>query len=134
VDTVTLVSDQLEEGERLLKALPQQGFEVAGAFWIRPAEDDRWYFYLVSPLAETERLATAYSRLHTAIRRLQPRWIDPLEVQLIGPTDPLARDVFAIHQRAPGPRLSPLRWGGKQLGNLGIEGAYLYPLPDSPAS
>ena len=53
------------------------------------------------------------------IRQLrEPRWIDPLEIRLIGPSHPIAKDVLAIHQTACGPKTSPIRWSGSRLGNL----------------
>ena len=59
----------------------------------------------------------------------KPLRIDPLEIKLIGPSNPIAQDVLAILRRAPGPRVSPIRWRGTRLGNVSVEGAYLYPLP-----
>jgi hypothetical protein len=123
MDTNTLVKDLIEDGSRIVEQLPQDGFETTAAFWLKAAEDGEWYFYIVSPVAENERLNDAYGRLYTLIRRMpEPHWIDPLEVKLIGPTDP-------IHNRATGQPISPIRWGGEPLGNVRVEGAYLYPLP-----
>src|SRR5947209_3032757 len=130
MDTNTLVEKMIDDGQKLVEELPQRGFEVTAAFWIKVNEDEQWYFYIVSPAVDTEGPAQAYGRLHTLIRQMpQPFWIDPLEVKLIEPDDPIARDVLAIHGRSPGARVSPIRWGGKKLGNVNIEGALLYPLP-----
>jgi hypothetical protein len=134
VDTTALVDELIEDGRRIAEQIPQNGFDVTAAFWLKDAEDGQWVFYIVSPVAESERLSEAYGWLHTLIRRMPPpRWIDPLEVKLIGPGNPIARDVLAIHNRATGPSGCPIHWGGQQLGNVRIEGAYLYPLP-APAS
>jgi hypothetical protein len=79
---------------------------------------------------EKEGLTQAYRRLHPIIRQMPPPfWIDPLEVKLIGETNPIAQDVLSIHSRAGAAKGGPIRWGGKRLGNVSIEGAYLYPLP-----
>jgi hypothetical protein len=130
VDTTTLVDDLIEDGRKIVEQLPQGGFEVTAAFWLKAAEDGQWYFYIVSPVAERERLSEAYGWLHTLIRTMPPpRWIDPLEVKLIGPSNPIAREVLVIHNRGPGPNGCPIRWGGQQLGNIRIDEAYLYPLP-----
>jgi len=130
VDTSTLVENLIDDGQKLLDRLPQEGFAVTAAFWLRPAEDCEWLFYVASPLVESDGIAEAYRRLHPIIRRMpQPFWIDPLEVKLVGESNPITKDVLAIHTRAPGPKVSPLRWGGKRLGSVNIEGAYLYPLP-----
>jgi hypothetical protein len=84
----------------------------------------------VSPLVDAEGPVKAYMQLHPLVWKMpRPSWIDPLEIKLIGPTNPIAQDVLAIHRRVPGPRVSPIRWGGTKLGNVSIEGAYLYPPP-----
>lgn len=133
--SATLVDDLIEDGARIVEQLPQDGFEVTAALWLKAAEDGQWYFYIVSPVAESERMSDAYRRLHTLIRRMpQPLWIDPLEVKLIGPSNPIARDVLAIHNRAPGAKTCPIRWGGEQVGNVHLDGAYLYPLPAAASS
>jgi hypothetical protein len=135
VDTTTLVSDLVEDGRRIVEQLLQDGFEVTAAFWLKKAEDGQWYFYIVSPVAEASRLNEAYSRLFSLIRRMpEPHWIDPLEVRLLGPNQPMAQDVLAIYSRAGGPAASPIRWGGTMLGNVSVDGAYLYPLPAAAAS
>jgi hypothetical protein len=130
VDTEILVENLIEDGQKLVEELPQRGFEVTAAFWLKASEDGKWYFYIISPLVDAEGLAKAYRQLHPLVRAMpSPFWIDPLEIKLIGPDNPMARDVLAIYSRASGPRVSPIRWGGKKLGNVSIEGAYLYPLP-----
>src|SRR5947209_20101459 len=112
MDTDTLVENLIDDGQKLVERLPQDGFEVTAAFWLKASEDDKWYFYIVSPVVDTEGLAKAYRRLHPLVRAMsQPFWIDPLEIKLIGPSNPIAQDVLAIHSRAPGPRVSPIRWG-----------------------
>jgi hypothetical protein len=135
VDTNILVNDLIEEGRRIVDQLPQDGFAVTAAFWLKAAEDGEWYFYIVSPVAEPERLSGAYGRLHTLIRQMpQTLWIDPLEVKLIAPSNPIAKDVLAIHKSALGPKGRPVRWSGNQLGNVRVEEAYLYPLPAAASS
>jgi len=136
MDTITLGTERIDDADRLIKQLPQAELEAMAAFWLKSTENDKWYFYLVSPVAETTALPQAYGRLHTLIRQMPPPFsIDPLEVRLIGPTNPIARDVLDILRRIPGPQPCPIRWGGIRLGNVSIDGAYLYPLPTpAPAS
>ena len=130
MDTDTLVENLIDDGLKLVEELPRRGFEVTAAFWLKASEDGKWYFYIVSPVVDTEGLARAYRRLHELVRAMsQPFWIDPLEIRLIGPANPIAQDVLAALSRAAGPRPCPIRWGGNRLGNVSIEGAYLYPLP-----
>jgi hypothetical protein len=130
MDTDTLVEKLIDDGRKLIEELPQRGFEVAAAFWVKSSEDAPWRFYIVSPIVDTEGLTKAYRRLHPLVRAMpQPFWIDPLEIKLIAPSDALARDVLAVQRRSGGPQVSPIRWGGQKLGNVSIEGTYIYPLP-----
>src|SRR5437763_10992701 len=109
MDTDALVEDLTDDGRKLVEELPPRGFEVTAAFWLQASEDGKWYFYIVSPVVDAEGLAKAYRRLHPLVRAMpQPFGIDPLEIKLIGPSNPIARDVLAIHGRSPGPRVFPV--------------------------
>ena len=102
---------------------------------MQPSEDGRWRFYVISPLVGTEGLTKAYRHLHPVVREMpQPCWIDPLEIKLIDRDNPIAKDVLAVHQRTPGPRVCPIRWGGRWVGDMSVEGAYLYLLPAGASS
>ncbi len=134
MDTATLVTERIDDAEKLIKELSQQGFEVAGAFWLHSTENGKWRFYVISPGADTQGRAQAYRQLHTLIRQMpQSFGFEPLGVRLIGPTDPIARQVLDILQSVHGPQQGPIRWGGIRLGNVSIDGAYLFP-PPVPAS
>jgi hypothetical protein len=125
-----LVENLIDDGRKLVEELLQSGFEVAAAFWLKTSEDYKWRFYIVSPVVDAVGPNQAYRRLHPLVwSRSQPFGIDPLEINLIGVNDPIARDVLAIQRRAPGPHVSFLRWGGTRLGNMSIEEAYFYLLP-----
>jgi hypothetical protein len=134
MDTASLVANQIDDGQRLVEELCQGGFPVTAAFWLKASEDSRWRFHVVTPLVDDEGLVQAYRRLHPVVWGMsEPRSIDPLEIRLIGPSNPIAHDVLAILRRVPGPRASPIRWGGITLGNVSVEGAYLYALPVATA-
>lgn len=124
----SLVDHLIDDGKKIVEHLPQSGFELTAAFWLQKAENGEWYFYVVSPAYEVEGPLMAYSRLLSGIRQLDPGWIDPAEIRLLGPANPIARDVLALLQQ-PSAKLRPMRWGYEQFGNLAVEGAYLYPLP-----
>jgi hypothetical protein len=125
----TLVGDQIQDGQRLVDRLTQDGFEVAAAFWLKADADSQWYLYIVSPIVDAEGLHRAYRRIHPIIWQMQeqPSGVDPFDVKLIGPRDPLAAAVLAIQHGYP--RRSALRYGGGRLVDVTIDGAYLYPLP-----
>ena len=131
MDTNTLVESLIEDGRMLVAELPTHGFEVAGAVWLQASRDGQWYFYIVSPMADAQGLNKAYRALLLTIRAMSQRFsIDPLTIRLIGPSHPIAHDVLAVPDS--GSRILPLRWAGTQLGNVSIEGAYLYPPASVP--
>lgn len=130
MDSETLVDNQINDGRKPVENLLQRGFDLSAAFWVRATMNGKWYFYIVSPIVDTDGGFEAYLRLHPLVRAMpQPFWINPLRIKLIGMNHPIAKDVLAIDISAAGPRAYPIPWGGTQLGNLSVEGVYLYPLP-----
>lgn len=134
MDTEALVDHLIDDGQKLVDQRPARGFPITAALWLKSADEGKWQFYIVSSAVDTDGLTKAYGKLHALIRAMpKPFWIDPLEVKLISPIDPIAKDVLDIQRRFPGAAASPIRWEGITLGNVSIEGAYLYPLPASVA-
>ena len=134
MDTTSLVDNLIQDGQKLLERLPQEGFDVTAAFWVKEPEtaerEERWRFCIVSPIAEREGLARGYGRLHALIQQMPcPFGIDGLKVKLLGPMDPMAQDVLNIHRVHPRTATCPTLWEGKTLGGVSIAGAYLYPPP-----
>lgn len=129
MDTEPLVAETLADGQKLVERLTQEGFEITVAFWVMPSELGKWHFYIVTPLVESEGIFQANLQLVLAMRRIPPGSIGPLMVRLIGPSNPMARDALAVLQGPYGLRVPPPLWLGRQLGDLIIEGAYIYPIP-----
>jgi hypothetical protein len=130
MDTDTLAEKAIDDGRKLVEELPQRGFEVSAALWLKASENGKWRFCIVSPVVDAEGITQAYRRLHPLVRAMpQLFYIDVLDIRLIGPSHPIARDVLAFFGRVPGPHVSPIRWTGILLGNVSIDGAYFYPVP-----
>lgn len=132
MDQGTLVSMQVEDGQRLLVSLIGEGVPVTAAAWVKESESGVWFLYLVTPLVgEDGGTLTAYRRVNAVIRELpQPVGIDPLEIKVVGPDSPAGKAFRDLQQRARG--LTLLRHAGPRLGDLGIEGAYVYPPISAP--
>jgi hypothetical protein len=131
VDPIALVDEQIKAGQKLVERLNTAEVPVAAAAWIKEAEGEKWYLYLVTSLVgEDGAKKPAYRRITPFISQLQGEgfWIDPFEVKVIGPTHPVAQAILAVQRQSPGGRLAT-RYGGASLGGLSVEGAYLYPLP-----
>ena len=130
MDTDSLVDPYLRDGQKLVEELSVRGFDLAAAFWLKAIDDDRWYFYIVSPVVVVEGSNKGYGYLLPLVLAMpQPFSIKPLRIKMIGQSDPNAKDVLSILGRVNGSRLSPIQWGGISLGNVSIEGAYIYLLP-----
>ncbi len=126
MDSEKLVDHQIDAGARLITQLVRDGFEIMAAFWVKTADEDIWVLYVATPLVEHKGLAATYRVLQASILRLQDLPLSLSDVKLVGAENPITRDVVAILNRSSG-RLGK-RYGGKVLGSMTIESAYIYPL------
>jgi hypothetical protein len=130
----TLVEMRIRDGQRLIDRLAQEGIAVTAASWVKESESGEWYLYLATPLVgEDGATRAAYRRVITVVRELENEglWIDPFEIKVIGPKDPIARDI-AAHQDTRRAKI-PTRFRGSRLGELAVEEAYIYPPTAKPA-
>jgi hypothetical protein len=144
MDQNTVVTEQLDAGERLIQELRNSGLASTAAFWAKPNEEVRWFLYLASPVVDSQGLAAAYRAVHDAIRRLHSPWIDPFDVRVISPGDPMARHAEALTRpvaasgpfAVPNPKPYPgrTRFGGDTLGGVSVDGAIIYPPSAQPVA
>jgi hypothetical protein len=140
----TLVSrEQVQGGEDLIRALPQNGVVVTGAAWARVEGDGQPYLYVVSPTIETDGPLEAAGRLVTTYRKLEQGWTDPFRridlfaIKLIGPSDTLGQAITLWYQQHPD--AIPTIYRGPILGRssaVALDEAYIYPAKmfDAPAA
>lgn len=119
-----MVEEQKDDGKRLLDRLIEDGVPVAGAGWLKETESGRWYLYVATPLVRVDGgTREAYARITEVTRRIsEPLFVGPLDVKVVEPGSPVGRDL--IKHCRPG---RGAWYGGPQLGDVGIEGAYIYP-------
>jgi hypothetical protein len=130
VDQVALVDEQIDDARKLINQLLEDGFDVAGAAWVKPTEGDRWLLYIVSKAVDEGPLAAAYRALYPALQRLELTWFALGGIKLIGVSNPIARDILDIQRRFPSQR--PTRTRGPRLGELAVDETYVYPAPVRP--
>jgi hypothetical protein len=132
MDQESLVTVQLEDGRRLLERLARAEIPVVVAAWIKESESGLWYLYLVTPLVvEDDVTRPAYRRVNEVIQEMpQRRMIGPLEIKVVWPNGAVGTALRELVERYPG--TSPFRYGGSRLGDLNIEGAYVYPTITAP--
>jgi hypothetical protein len=124
---------EIQNGQRLIDRLVQEGIAVVAACWVRESESGDWYLYLATPLVgEDGATRPAYHRVNIVIRAMQKEGIllGPIEKKVIGPHDPIARDVVASLGRRPPRTLT--RYQGGRLGDLPFEEAFVYPPTAKP--
>ena len=100
----------------------------SAVFWPVRVEKHEWKRG-VHYVGEDGATRSAYRRVNMVIREMQKEGfaIDPFEIKLIGPHDPMARDMLT----EGGSRLArtPTRFRGNRLGELTVEEAYIYAPP-----
>jgi hypothetical protein len=120
----TLVDHQLDDVPRLIDQLRKENVDVRAAFWYYRSEADQWYLYIVSDIVDQKGAIEAYKAVHQVMGKLNDLWIDPMEVKLIGPDDPLAKAMIDFRSKRRSPL--PARVQGTNLGKIYIESAYIY--------
>jgi hypothetical protein len=128
-----LVEMQIKEGQTLIDRLTYEGIAVTAAAWVKESDSGDWYLYLATPLVgEDGATRPAYRRVNAVIRKMEEEGfgMDPFEKKVIGPHDPVARDL-AEHREAR-PAGPPTLFRGNRLGALAVEEAYIYPPPPTP--
>jgi hypothetical protein len=130
MDTITLVNEQIEEGQMLLDRLSGEAIPVRGACWVKPVEVDRWSLYLTTPLVDEQGATAAYREVYRVLRSLPDARITDSDVTLIGTKHAVAKDLLGVLRRYSD-RLPRLLKEGT-FGGMSVEEVYVYP-PPKPA-
>ena len=125
MDQSTLVADQFYDGRRFVERFAADGNSVQAAFWVRTDEEGHWFLYVASELYDREGPLAAYRAVRESLEKLGETWISRSEIKVVGPNNPIAKDVLAVMARHSG-RL-PTRLSDKTLGGMAVEQAYIYP-------
>ena len=126
----TLVENWIDDGRKLIEELVQRGFEVTAGCWVYPSEARRWRFYIISPLVDTVGFREAAGRLHAVEWAMPPTYsIETLTTRLIGPSDPIARDLFRLQGRPTRTIAGFVRLPSMIVDHQSIDDAYYYAIP-----
>lgn len=134
MDQGTLVEMQIKDGQFFIERLIEEDVPVTAAGWVKESESERWYLYLVTPLVgEHTGKKPAYRRINEVFRRLsQPLWVEHWDVNVVGPDSRVGEALCELQRTYPGPR--SLRYAGPRLGDMYIDGVYVYPPLPAPVS
>ena len=125
MDTITLVDDQIDEGQIVLNGLRDVGFPFVVACWVKPGDEDRWSLYIASSVVEARGLLAAYRQVIDVLRSSDVSWVTSSDVKLIGDKHPFAQEVltYVNGSRHWEPRRPPF-----MLGGISVDDIYVYPL------
>ncbi|WP_019487647.1 MULTISPECIES: hypothetical protein [Kamptonema] len=124
--TATLVSQEIEEGQRLIDALNAADLSVDSALWIYALEPETWRLMLTSPLHDRKGSLKTYEEILSVFRQVKPDLkIDWTGIVAVSPKDELIKGLRQLQQQ------SNLNLSGKRLTNnmvngRWIEDAYIY--------
>ena len=122
MDTATLVNERIDDGKVFIDDLKQTGFDVVVAFWVLTSEDAIWFLYIASAVVDKDGLAAAFRKAYSQLSRSQVRSISRSDIKLIGSKNPIALDALAYRSDH-----FATRYGGRKLGSMIVEEAYIYP-------
>ena len=123
MDQGPLVTQQIDAGTRFVHEFASYK-PVRVAFWLKGAEDDQWFLYLVSDQIDDSNFDIAYGEVIRITAKMPDPWLDPFQIKVMGAHDPLAKAILQIQEKYPG-RL-PARYRGRQLGGLSVDEVYIY--------
>jgi hypothetical protein len=128
VDQAPLVEAQFNDAQKLLDRLAEDGIAL-GAAWVKESDAWQWYLYLVTPLVgEDGGTRSAYGRVLEVFRAMpQPFAMDPFQLKVVGPWESVGKAILTAQRSHPG--RGPIPYGGFRLGEMSIDGAFIYPAP-----
>jgi len=71
--SATLVSQEIEDGQKLINALNEAGFPTDSAMWIYSSESETWELMLTSPTCDREGSLQAYREILSVFREVEPK-------------------------------------------------------------
>jgi hypothetical protein len=124
MDTELLV-EKIEDGERLIRQLIRDQFEIEVAFWAKADDADLWHLYIASASFDPKDLVKALRIVYAALAKIPNCSISPMDFRLLTNRDPIARGAVAWRDRYPS--REPKRYHGKRLGNMDAQDLCIYP-------
>ncbi len=124
--TATLVSQEIEEGQRFLDALHGAGVSVDAALWIYALEPETWRLMLTSPLYDRKGPLKAYDQLLSVFRQVTPELkIDWTAIVAVSPKHELIKGLRQLQQQYNF-HLSGRRLTNNRVNQVWVEDAYIY--------
>ncbi len=125
MDSGPLVTEQIDAGARFLAEF-EKAIPVAVAFWLKRPDRESLALCIASDQFQDEKRYAAYGEVVRVKGVLRDPELDPFQITLLEPTDPLARSALDYQRLYPG---KPVRLRDRVFGPIGIDEVYIYPAP-----
>jgi hypothetical protein len=123
MDTSPLVTNEIEAGKNFLEKL--NAFKrVAGACWLRGAENEERYLYAVIKGLTSKDFNNAYGEVFRITKGMRS-YLDPFRVKLIGEDDSIARAIAEIYRKYP--KQIPPSTNDRVFAGMPVADVYIYP-------
>lgn len=132
MDTVTLIENQIAEGQRLLDHLRKEGVVISSAGWLKPTDEEIASFYIASPMRDELGSREGYSRILDVFRSLGTKWLSIFNFKLIRPSHPIAQFFNEMQRR--GSHTTVMHLPPSSVDGIEIEDAYVYPTDEVPVT
>ena len=124
MDTISLVENQIDDGQALLDRLSEADFSIRAACWAKPLDEERWSLYIATPVVDEKGAAQAYREVYRVLRSIENTWITSSDIKLIGEKHPITNGILDILKRFPG--TMPTRSRRPLIGDLPIGEVFVY--------
>ena len=124
--TATLVSQEIEEGQRLIDELKAAGVSGDSALWIYSSERETWRLMLTSTLYDRKGPLKAYDQILSVFRQVTPELkIDWTAIVAVSPKHELIQGLRQL-QKQYNLNFSGRRLTNNRVDRVWIEDAYIY--------
>jgi hypothetical protein len=129
MDKTTLVEGQINDGQKLIDRLAENGIAVTAAGWLKESEAGLWCLYLATPVVSNdEGPRPAYRSINAVIRALpEPLGFSPFQIKAVSSSGPIAEALRDFQRRHPAKYALPFGSGG--VGGVSVDAGYIYPRP-----
>jgi len=125
--STTLVDTQIEDGERILRQLDSDRFNVDSALWLFDTQKEKWILLIATPLVNSVGPKKSYAKIKKSLDKLAtPLKTAALEVALIKPDHDLLRLLKSVVRVEP--KIARMRFTGNVINGKLIEDALIYRL------
>ncbi len=131
MDQDALVEKLIADGKQLIDRLMAEGIGVTAAAWLKESYNGRWNLYIATPLVSpTGAKKQAYHEIFGVLRQMPaPFWLTSSHIRAIAPSSPVAERIADLDRRYPG--RGPIWYRDYLIGDVSVEGGYIYPPLDS---